>query len=768
VEEEYEASRAEQTWNSFYSINSSGANYKMRNYIGTEFQRQFGRHRGPLHLVEVGCGHGSTLLPLVTELSSTTGAGKYHATDVSSVALERLRTAGLPKSFTLTASLWDIVHPPPQALVRANHMCLAIFTLSALHPRDHAAALMNMAAALVEEGGLILFRDYALHDDTQYKRIANKISENFFRRKDGTYAFYFTPAYVKLLAAQCGFVIEEVEVHTVSNENRKTSDVRRRCFIHAVLRIRPAFYSSEERIFSSGRRNDSLFSLVLPASGRPTLADIVRLDGEFTPITSPRAALVRGRVVLRGKEGSKAIVASWVQACEDASFLASVTRLEISHGCKEGLAELLSSRFTYHNVRELSLCDHRTLVPVTSFLRCYASFPSLLSLNLSGNQVDSRGASGLLDLMHGSALKLKSLNLRACSLVALGGNASFLSLVRAALLSGVETLDVSEDHRLDAEGLLELAAILQTAETLQELFLDGTNGVATPQIARAIGGAAASSKSLTGLSLAECRIDDAALASLVQGLRQRAAEGKRWALNLDLNHFTSADPLGPLLYDGDGDGSSARLVSLSISGARLSVESQHRLAGRVACSSCIRQLNISNNSLSSAFLTTLCCRLRLLWGAVGEAGSKMRPASCLSVLNISNNGLGHVGVQRLFSLFLQYSHSQPLRVLRMTNCLPGEGGLAQVKSFFDAQPKFLALEMSRSDLIGISHEKDFVRGLTAAKSFVEIPHRYKIAFLSVLERRKKQSTCFLLPVDVILIIWEFLRVDERQFRAEIV
>ena len=776
MEEEGEANRADKTWDSFYAQNSSGANYKMRNYIWTEFSRQFGRHLGHLHIVEVGCGHGSTLLPLVAELGSFC---TYHATDVSPVALERLRTLGLPSSST--ASLWDIVNPPPEALVKANHICLAVFTLSALHPKNHVTALKNVAATLVEDGGLLLIRDYALHDDTMYKRIGNRLSENFYRRKDGTYAFYFTITYLKLLASQVGFEVEEADVHTVCNENRKTAETRRRCFIHAVLRIKPAFYSSEER---ARRGRNSLFSLLLPTNGKPTLADMVRLDDELTSRSSSRAALSGGggssgggRVVLRGKEANKAVVACWVRACEDASFISSVTSLEISNGCKEGLAALLNGRFVFHNVLELILRDHRTLVPITSFIRNYASFPSLYSINLSGNQVDSRGASSLLDLMHGGALRLKSLNLRGCSLVALGGNASFLALVRAALKSGVEALDVSEDHRLDSEGFLELAAILHTAETLQEIFLDGMAGLATPEIAKAIGKAVAASKSLTGLSLAECRMDDAALKSLAQGLRSPsfppvprpgAPRGKNWALNLDHNTFSSVDPLGSLLY-GCTDGSGARLVSLSISGARLSVESQHKLAGRIACSSWIQQLNLSNNALSPAFLTTLCCRLRLRWSAAtaaAAAASKM-PHSCLSVLNLSNNGLGHVGVKRLFSLIQEFPCS-PLRVLRLAHCLPGEGGLAQLKSFFATQPKFLSLEMSSSDLAGTSHEKDFTQGLTAARILVEIPQRYKIAFLSVLERRKKQFPCFLLPVDCILIIFEFLRIDECQCQFRIV
>ena len=58
---------------------------------------------------------------------------------------------------------WDISLSPPIELIGISDITLTIFVLSALHPRLHQLSLRNIANA-IKDSGIILFRDYALHD----------------------------------------------------------------------------------------------------------------------------------------------------------------------------------------------------------------------------------------------------------------------------------------------------------------------------------------------------------------------------------------------------------------------------------------------------------------------------------------------------------------------------------------------------------------------------------------------------------------------------
>ena len=83
--------------------------------------------------------------------------------------------------------------------------------------------------------GVILFRDYGVCDMTMYRH-HTRHSERLFVRSDGTLAYYFDLDYLRSIAAAAELRVEELEYATVRLQNRKTGQVMRRVFVHAVLR----------------------------------------------------------------------------------------------------------------------------------------------------------------------------------------------------------------------------------------------------------------------------------------------------------------------------------------------------------------------------------------------------------------------------------------------------------------------------------------------------------------------------------------------------
>jgi methyltransferase-like protein 6 len=124
--------------------------------------------------------------------------------------------------------------PPPPALAAA---ALLLFTLSAIAPQQHAAALRNLVAS-VAPGGHVCFRDYGLGDLAQLRAPdAALLSASTHRRPDGTLAHYFSREEVAALLEAAGCTVCEVAYHTVANTNRKTGQRLHRVFVHATGRV---------------------------------------------------------------------------------------------------------------------------------------------------------------------------------------------------------------------------------------------------------------------------------------------------------------------------------------------------------------------------------------------------------------------------------------------------------------------------------------------------------------------------------------------------
>ena len=222
-------------WDQFFATNSKGS-YKPRNYIYEEF---FEHLQVPAqYFVEVGCGVGDTLYPLMNRLPGlSSGEYEYLATDFAENALETLRLHPLyDNGLRIRTACWDITLPFPTASIPPRtDVVLCIFALSALKPAEHIQAMFHMKQ-LLTTNGKILLRDYGIYDHT-YFRHTTRLEENCFMRKDRTIAYYFTLAYIETLAAQVGLEVMELSYCSVYSRNRKLGTTMRRNFIHCVLKV---------------------------------------------------------------------------------------------------------------------------------------------------------------------------------------------------------------------------------------------------------------------------------------------------------------------------------------------------------------------------------------------------------------------------------------------------------------------------------------------------------------------------------------------------
>jgi len=226
-------------WDSFYSKHNSGDFFKPRRYLTVEFCKYLekcGDER--LTIVEAGCGHGCSMYPIIEKFPVS-----YIATDYSAEVIHILKRDGKFDCARSSATLWDVTAPAPPALLELIHTkvgaVVSVFTLSAVHPDKHVDCLLNMRALLAEDSaGVILFRDYGIHDMTMYRH-KMRYSDTLFGRADGTLSYYFDLEYTRRIAEAAGLYVLELEYATVRTENRKKGTEMRRVFVHAVLSIHP-------------------------------------------------------------------------------------------------------------------------------------------------------------------------------------------------------------------------------------------------------------------------------------------------------------------------------------------------------------------------------------------------------------------------------------------------------------------------------------------------------------------------------------------------
>ena len=210
--------------------------FKPRNYLSLEFASCLSRCR---RLLEAGCGHGCSLIPLLSIKREDSEDGlTFYASDYCSEALDilRRRLSDEDASRFRGISVWDITSPPPANIAAFRpDAILCIFTLSAVHPKHHLQSLRHLAS-LLAPGGHLLFRDYGIADMTMYRHEVC-LEPLLMQRADKTLAYYFSTEYLRELISQVpSLAVEELKYARVLLKNRKKDSTSRRVFLHAVFR----------------------------------------------------------------------------------------------------------------------------------------------------------------------------------------------------------------------------------------------------------------------------------------------------------------------------------------------------------------------------------------------------------------------------------------------------------------------------------------------------------------------------------------------------
>ncbi|XP_074334657.1 tRNA N(3)-methylcytidine methyltransferase trm141 isoform X2 [Apium graveolens] len=239
--EKYER-EAKKYWDNFYKRHQDRF-FKDRHYLDKEWGQYFSG-AGNKVVLEVGCGAGNTIFPLVATYPDIF----VQACDFSPRAVELVK---MHKDFTETrvnAFVCDLTaedlskHVSPASV----DIVTMIFVLSAVSPEKMSKVLHNIKKVL-KPNGFVLFRDYAAGDLAQ-ERLASKdqkISENFYVRGDGTRAFYFSEEFLGNLVKENGFDTKEHSLCCKQVENRSRELVMNRRWVQAVFHLKSLYYTAE-------------------------------------------------------------------------------------------------------------------------------------------------------------------------------------------------------------------------------------------------------------------------------------------------------------------------------------------------------------------------------------------------------------------------------------------------------------------------------------------------------------------------------------------
>ncbi|KAG7465409.1 hypothetical protein JOB18_027941 [Solea senegalensis] len=196
---------AQKNWDLFYKRNTTNF-FKDRHWTTREFEelkayREFESQR--LVLLEAGCGVGNCIFPLLEDDLNIF----VYACDFSPRAVEFVKRNTLYCPERCCAFQCDLTKDDLRTNVPEDGVDVVtlIFVLSAVHPEKMKLALQNISRVL-KPGGVVLFRDYGLHDHAMLRfKSGNKLGENFYVRQDGTRSYFFSKEFLAELFEDTGF-----------------------------------------------------------------------------------------------------------------------------------------------------------------------------------------------------------------------------------------------------------------------------------------------------------------------------------------------------------------------------------------------------------------------------------------------------------------------------------------------------------------------------------------------------------------------------------
>ncbi|KAJ7497979.1 methyltransferase [Mycena galericulata] len=191
-------------WDNFYRMNQSNF-FRDRKWLHNEFRELISAaepEAGPITIVEVGCGAGNAVFPLLS--ANRNPYLTLRAYDYSKHAVKLVQENPLyasPPVGSIEAAVWDLTADslPEGVAPSSADIVIMVFVFSALHPDEWARAVANVHRIL-KPGGLVLFRDYGRYDMAQLRFKGGRLlDENFYIRGDKTRVYFFEMDELSLL-----------------------------------------------------------------------------------------------------------------------------------------------------------------------------------------------------------------------------------------------------------------------------------------------------------------------------------------------------------------------------------------------------------------------------------------------------------------------------------------------------------------------------------------------------------------------------------------
>ncbi len=227
---------ARKHWDLFYKRNETRF-FRDRHWTRREFAELAGMDKqGQFTLLEVGCGVGNFVFPLLEECETL----EVMACDFSERAVNLVKenplyeaSEGRIKAFRADITQ-DNLYPDLTEGKLADAISL-VFVLSALAPDKFVPALRNLKSAL-KPGGKILFRDYAVNDMAMVRfKPGTKLGDRHYLRQDGTTSYFFRREQLEELAREAGLGVEKAEYVFRRTVNKKEGVDAERVFLQAVM-----------------------------------------------------------------------------------------------------------------------------------------------------------------------------------------------------------------------------------------------------------------------------------------------------------------------------------------------------------------------------------------------------------------------------------------------------------------------------------------------------------------------------------------------------
>ena len=193
-------------------------------------------------LVEIGCGVGNAILPMLEVGESEGNWDVIHGLDISSEAIQILRKDPRFIAFNETGPqqrkayghVCDISTELPPLCSGISNVTTLIFCISAIDPARHMEAAKHVVDTL-KPGGVLVFRDYGRYDEAQMKlgtSRSKRIKDNFYRKHDGTKCYYFSLEDLeRLFCDALNMKVLELKYLRRIYGNKATTQVRRRIWV---------------------------------------------------------------------------------------------------------------------------------------------------------------------------------------------------------------------------------------------------------------------------------------------------------------------------------------------------------------------------------------------------------------------------------------------------------------------------------------------------------------------------------------------------------